>query len=87
LSFKAEEIMADYAVVKTLDYKGLRCPMPVVHISREIGRIAVGEVVEVLTTDPGSLADFPAWARTTGQAVLETKQEAGLIKIFVKRQK
>ena len=79
--------MADYTVAKVLDYKGLRCPMPVVNISREIGKIALGDVVEVHTTDPGSLADFPAWAKTTGQAVLETKQEPGLIKIFVKRQK
>ena len=79
--------MAEYTVTKTLDFKGLPCPIPVVKISQEIGRIGVGEVVEVLTTDPGSLADFPAWAKTTGQAVLETKQEPGLIRIFVKRQK
>jgi len=73
--------------VKTLDFKGLPCPMPVVRISQEIGKIAVGDVVEVLVTDPGALADFPAWAKTTGQAVVETKQEPGLIKIYVKRQK
>ncbi len=79
--------MADYTVTKTLDFKGLPCPIPVVKISQEIGKIAVGQVVEVLTTDPGSLADFPAWAKTTGHAVLETKQEPGLIRIFVKRQK
>lgn len=73
--------------VKTLDYKGLPCPMPVVRISQEIGKVSVGDVVEVLTTDPGSLADFPAWAKTTGQSVLETKQESGVIRIYVKRQK
>lgn len=79
--------MAEYTVTKTLDCKGLACPMPVVKISQQIGSVAVGEVIEVLTTDPGSLADFPAWAKTMGHAVLETKQEAGLIRIFVKRQK
>jgi len=79
--------MADYTIVKTLDYKGLACPMPVVKISQQIGSVAVGEVIEVLTTDPGSLADFPAWAKTTGHGIVETKQEPGLIKIFVKRQK
>ena len=36
---------------------------------------------------PDPCADFPAWAKTTGQAILETKQEPGLITIFVKRQK
>ena len=79
--------MADYPVAKTLDYKGLACPMPVVKISQQIGSVAVGEVIEVHTTDPGSLADFPAWAKTTGQQIVETKQEPGVIKIFVKRLK
>jgi tRNA 2-thiouridine synthesizing protein A len=79
--------MADYSISKTLDYKGLKCPMPIVKISQEMPKLAVGDVVEVLTTDPGSLSDFPAWAKTTGQAILETKQEPGLIKIYVKRNK
>lgn len=79
--------MADYEVLKTLDYKGLKCPMPIVKISQELPKVAVGGVVEVLTTDPGSLSDFPAWAKTTGNQVLETKQEPGLIKIYVKRLK
>ncbi len=79
--------MADYAIAKVLDYKGLKCPMPIVKISQELPKLALGDVVEVQTTDPGSLSDFPAWARTTGNQVLETKQEAGLIRIFVKRAK
>jgi tRNA 2-thiouridine synthesizing protein A len=79
--------MADYQIAKTLDYKGLKCPMPIVKISQEIPKLAVGDVAEVLTTDPGSLSDFPAWAKTTGQQVLETKQESGLIRIYVKRLK
>jgi len=41
----------------------------------------------VLTTDPGSLSDFPAWAKTTGNQVVDTRQEPGLIKIYVKRLK
>lgn len=79
--------MEEMKPVKVLDYKGLPCPMPIVKISQEIPKVAVGDIVEVLTTDPGSIADFPAWAKTTGQAILETKQEPGLIHIFVKRQK
>jgi TusA-related sulfurtransferase len=79
--------MADYQIAKTLDYKGLKCPMPIVKISQEMPKMGVGDVAEVLTTDPGSLSDFPAWAKTTGQQVLETKQEAGLIKIYVKKLK
>jgi len=79
--------MAESNVSRVLDLKGLPCPMPVVKISQEIGSVKVGEVIEVHTTDPGSLSDFPAWAKTTGNEVLETKQGNGVIQIFVKRLK
>jgi tRNA 2-thiouridine synthesizing protein A len=79
--------MVDYETKRTLDYKGLKCPMPIVKISQELPKVGIGDVVEVLTTDPGSLSDFPAWAKTTGNQVVETKQEPGLIKIYVKRMK
>ncbi|AFM25679.1 sulfurtransferase TusA family protein [Desulfomonile tiedjei] len=79
--------MSDHKVAKVLDLKGLPCPMPVVKMSQEIGSVSVGEIIEVHTTDPGSLSDFPAWADTTGNEVLETKQGNGSIQIFVKRLK
>ena len=74
-------------VAKVLDFKGLPCPMPVVKMSQEINSVAVGQVVEVHTTDPGSLSDFPAWASTSGNQILKTDQTTGLIKIYVKRLK
>jgi tRNA 2-thiouridine synthesizing protein A len=79
--------MAEYSVAKVLDLKGLPCPMPIVKMSQEINTVNVGDIVEVHTTDPGSLSDFPAWAETTGNQVLETNQGDGSIKIFVKRLK
>ena len=79
--------MADHDAVKVLDLKGLPCPMPVVKMSQEIGSVKVGEVIEVHTTDPGSLSDFPAWAKSSGNQVLESKQDGGVIRIFVKRLK
>jgi TusA-related sulfurtransferase len=77
--------MAAYQIAKSLDYKGLKCPMPIVKISQEMPRLTAGEVVEVITTDPGSLSDFPAWAKTTGNQVVETTQESGVITIYVKK--
>ncbi len=77
------EIKAD----KVLDFKGLPCPMPVVKISQEISSVSVGQIVEVHTTDPGSLSDFPAWASTSGNEVVGTDQSGDVIKIFVKRLK
>ena len=77
----SEAITAD----KVLDLKGLPCPMPVVKISKGIKEVAIGQVVEAITTDPGSLTDFPAWARTSGNEILKTEQENGTIRVFVRR--
>jgi tRNA 2-thiouridine synthesizing protein A len=79
--------MPEHNVAKILDVKGLPCPMPVVKISQEIGTIEVGEIMEVHATDPGSLSDFPAWAETSGNEILETNQIDGMIQFFVKRVK
>ena len=70
---------------KTLDLKGLSCPMPVVKISKGIKEVEVGEVIEAQTTDPGSLTDVPAWGRTTGHEILETSQEGEIIRFLIRR--
>ena len=72
---------------KVVDLKGLPCPMPVVRISQAIMTVGVGQVVEAITTDPGSLADFPAWAASAGQEIVKTDQGADEIKFYVKRVK
>jgi len=78
--------MADeMKISKTLDLKGLACPMPVVKISKGIKEVEVGEVVEALTTDPGSLTDVPAWGRTTGHEIVETSQDGENIRFLIKR--
>ena len=76
-----EEIHVD----KVMDLKGLPCPMPVVKMSKGIKEVEIGQVVEALTTDPGSLADFPAWARTSGNEILKTDQDGDVIKFYIKR--
>ncbi len=72
---------------KVMDLKGLPCPMPVVKVSKGIKDVQVGQVIEALTTDPGALADFPAWARTSGNEILKTEQDSGIIRFFIKRLK
>jgi len=54
-------------VDKVMDLKGLPCPMPIVKVSKGIKEVEVGQVIEAITTDPGALSDFPAWARTRGK--------------------
>ncbi len=72
-------------VAKVFDLKGLACPMPVVKVSKGIKEVEVGEVIAAQTSDPGSLTDFPAWAKTSGNEVLKTEQDDKLITFFIKR--
>ena len=77
----SEEIKVD----KVMDLKGMPCPMPVVKISKGIKEVEIGQVVEAHSTDPGSLTDFPAWARTSGNEILKTEQDGDVNKFFIKR--
>ena len=58
-------------VTQTLDASGLACPMPVVRTRQAIDQLASGEVLEVISTDRGSLQDIPAWAQSTGNRLVE----------------
>lgn len=71
-----------------LDLKGLLCPMPVVKIAQAIKNVAVGDTIEAVATDPGVLADIPAWARSTGnELVVIEKKDNKDIRFVVKRVK
>ena len=75
----------EITVEKIMDLKGLPCPMPVVKVSKGIKEVEVGQVIEADSTDPGSLTDFPAWARTSGNEILKTEEDGDVIKFFIKR--
>lgn len=77
----SEEIKVD----KIMDLKGLPCPMPVVKVSQGINEIEVGQVLQAVSTDPGSLTDFPAWARTSGNEIIKTDQGDTEITFYIKR--
>ncbi len=68
-----------------MDLKNLPCPMPVVKVSKGIKEIEVGQVIQAISTDPGSLTDFPAWARSSGNEILETEQNGEEIVFYIKR--
>jgi tRNA 2-thiouridine synthesizing protein A len=75
----------DIHVDKVMDLKGMPCPMPVVKVSQGIKQVEVGQVIEAISTDPGSLTDFPAWARSSGNEIMKTEQEDGVIRFYIKR--
>lgn len=62
-------------VIVKLDCSGMLCPMPVVKTKKAIKGMAIGEVLEMISTDPGSMPDMHAWAKQTGHELLEAKDE------------
>ena len=73
------------ATTQTLDASGLACPMPVVRTRQAIEQLASGEVLEVISTDRGSLQDIPAWAESTGNAVIEQREEDGRFTFLIEK--
>ncbi len=69
-----------------VDAKGLNCPMPIVKTAQAIKTIASGQTVEVLATDAGSVKDFAAWSKTTGNELVEQTTDGGVFR-FVLRKK
>ena len=70
---------------RTLDASGLACPMPVVRTRQAIDELATGEVLEVISTDRGSLRDIPAWAASTGNRLVDTAQEDGRFTFLIEK--
>lgn len=68
-------------VTTTLDTSGLLCPLPVYKAAQALGGLEPGEVLELVCTDPGSLADIPALARQRGDVLLGS-EERGDTQIF-----
>jgi tRNA 2-thiouridine synthesizing protein A len=68
-----------------LDAKGLNCPLPILKAKKALKDVATGSTLRVLATDPGSVADFAAFCRTTGNELLESKQEGGTYNFLIKR--
>jgi tRNA 2-thiouridine synthesizing protein A len=68
-----------------LDLKGLLCPMPVVKIAGAIKKVEIGEIIEATATDPGVMADIPAWAKSTGNELVRMDREGKIITFWVKR--
>ena len=77
----------EYTVDLELDLKGLLCPMPMVKVSQNIKNVPVGGIIRAVATDPGALADIPAWARSTGNEVLKQERDGSDLIFYVKRLK
>lgn len=70
---------------QTLDCKGLSCPMPILKLAKTMKTMEDGQVLELLATDPGSKPDVPAWCEKTGNELLESAEEDGVYKYYIRR--
>jgi tRNA 2-thiouridine synthesizing protein A len=79
--------MTELKADKVLDCSGLLCPIPVVKTAKAIKQIEVGQVLQMIATDPGAPPDMAAWTRQTGHEMLESHQEGGKFIFFFRRTK
>jgi tRNA 2-thiouridine synthesizing protein A len=70
---------------KELDARGLACPMPIVKTRKALNELASGQVLKVMATDSGSVADMKAFSEQTGNELLSSGQEGGIYLFYLKR--
>ena len=66
----------EMTAVRTLDARGLKCPMPIVKAKKEMDTIPAGQVLKVIATDPGSVLDFQGWMKTSASFELVKQEES-----------
>lgn len=80
--------MADPSAVtadQVLDCTGMACPLPVVKTSQAIKRIELGQVLELLATDPGVEPDMRAWSTRTGNELVRITRDGGTFHVLIRR--
>ena len=70
---------------QALDARGLNCPLPILRTKKALGMLSSGQVLQVTSTDPGSVKDMQAFARQTGNELLSTAEAAGEFVFYLKR--
>ena len=67
--------MAEYD--EELDATGLNCPLPILRAKKALAKLDSGQILRVIATDPGSVKDFEAFAKQTGNALMDSGEESG----------
>ena len=77
--------MTVHQITQQVDARGLSCPMPIVRTAQAMKTLPSGAVIEVLATDPGSVKDFAAWSRATGNELLESTVDEAIYRFVILR--
>jgi len=75
--------MADYD--QELDASGLNCPLPILRAKKTLNSMQTGQILRIVATDPGSVKDFEAFAKQTGNELLESGEEGGKFVFRIKK--
>lgn len=75
--------MAEYH--QELDASGLNCPLPILRAKKSLGAMSSGEILRIVATDPGSVKDFDAFAKQTGNELLQSGEEDGRFVFLLKK--
>ncbi|MCZ8515811.1 sulfurtransferase TusA family protein [Paenibacillus filicis] len=68
-----------------VDAKGLACPMPIVKAKKGMDSLEPGQIMELQTTDKGSMKDFQAWVNQTNHELMESREDNGVFTFIVKK--
>jgi tRNA 2-thiouridine synthesizing protein A len=77
--------MSTAAVTRSIDARGMPCPGPLMSLIGAIREGAVGDIIEVLSSDEGSATDIPAWITKAGHALIEVVPEDGFRRFVVRK--
>lgn len=72
-------------IAVSLDLKGLSCPLPIARTAKAMRDLAPGQLLEAFATDPGSVPDFTAWSKATGNALVESDEEGGVYRFLLRK--
>ncbi|MBB53321.1 MAG: hypothetical protein CMF67_03000 [Magnetovibrio sp.] len=70
---------------ETIDTSGMNCPIPIMKAKKAMKAMDAGSTLEVISTDPGSVRDFEAFSRATGNELLESVEEAGVFRFVIQK--
>ena len=90
IKFNKEANMTDLSSIEissTVDARGSACPGPLLEAKKGIGKVRVGEVLEIFSSDSGTRNDIPAWAKKVGHEYLGLLEADGYDKHYVRRNK
>lgn len=79
--------MEESKAAEVLDCSGLACPMPVLKTKKTMDQMTVGEVLLMISTDPGSKPDMDAWTRKTGQTLIRYEKVGDKHQFWIRKEK